>query len=191
MGEVTRLISAIRSGDEDGTGTDRLFAIVYDQLRRMARRQLNGENANSTWQPTSLVNEAFLKLVRADEIEWQDRLHFFRAAGQAMRRILIDRARYQKRIKRGGKLARKHFCEGVESRVAIDRCVSDRHDRLLDLNEALIDLENVSPERAELVRLHFFAGLTLAQCAEILDVSISTIERQWRCTKAWLRLKMD
>jgi len=191
MGEVTKIISAIRSGDENGNGTEQLFAVVYDQLRLMARKKLQSEKANSTWRPTALVNEAYLKLVRADEIEWQDRLHFFRAAAQAMRRILIDKARHKKRFKHGGGFNKNAFSEYAQVEgSSVSRSVPDDHQRLLDLDDALVELEKVAAERAELVRLHFFAGLSQAQCADLLGVSLSTVERQWRCTKAWLRQHM-
>lgn len=188
MGDVTEIILSLRDGDTEGNGTERLFAVVYEQLRGMARKKLLGECPGNTWQPTALVNEAFLKLIRAEDIQWNDRLHFFRAAGQAMQRILIDKARQKKRLKRGGDFVRNALNDAFEHQ---DKRQEDcAHDRLLDLDEALAELETHAPQRAELVRLYFFAGLTIAQCAELLGVSVSTVERQWRCTKAWLKHRM-
>lgn len=188
MGEVTQIISSIRSGEDDGNGTEKLFAIVYEQLRIMARKAIRDDNINLTLQPTSLVNEAFLKLARAEDIQWQDRIHFFRAASQAMRRILVDKARERKSIKRGGNLKRNPMADALES--VEDEGLPHELDQILDLEEALQRLGQDAPDRAELVQLHFFAGLNLKQCSELLGVSLSTTERQWRATKAWLRKEM-
>lgn len=189
MGEVTKIISSIRNGEDEGSGTEKLFAIVYEQLRVMAHKALANEYGNSTWQPTSLVNEAYLKLARAEDIQWHDRIHFFRAAGQAMRRILIDKAREKKSLKRGGNLKKNMLRDTFE--VHERGAGFNELDRILDLESALLKLEEIASDRAELVRLHFFAGLTLEQCSDLLDVSHSTVERQWRATKAWLRKEME
>lgn len=183
MGQVTELLRSYESGDPDLTR--RLFSIVYDELRAIARRKLRLESSGHLLQPTALVNEAFLRLVNTNEISWNNRVHFFRASARAMSRILIDEARKRAAAKRGGPNSKEVPLDEAEPVAqAID-------ERLIDLDEALKKLELVAPKRADLVRLHFFAGLTLRQCAELLGVSLSTVERNWRFSRAWLAKCME
>ncbi len=179
MDHITQLIREMSDGDTDAA--DAVYGLVYEQLRQIARRRMAFESSDHTLQPTALVNEAFLRLVKTNATSWRDRRHFFGVAAEAMRRILIDAARSKKRLKRGGKeKARKTLEEDSAIAAPIDT-------DLLDLDEAINELEDFAPERAELVRLHFFSGLTLQECAEVLEVSKSTAERSWRFSRAWLK----
>lgn len=162
---------------------DELYQLVYEHLKSLARNRLWGEKSDNWLQATSLVNEAYLRLMR-HESGWRDRRHFFGVAGEAMRRILVDAARCRNRDKRGGKLARQPLSE-------IGLSESDWAADLLDLHEALTDLERQSPQHAEIVRLHFFSGLTFQECADLLGVSLSSAERRWRFARAWLRTKIS
>lgn len=161
---------------------DELYQLVYEQLKSLARNRLWGENEGHWLQPTSLVNEAYLRLMQ-HESGWRDRRHFFGVASEAMRRILVDAARRRNREKRGGKMTR-------QSLSGIELAESDWDFELLDLNEALTELERQSAEHAEIVKLHFFSGLTFSECAELLGISLSSVERRWRFARAWLRSKI-
>jgi len=161
---------------------DELYQLVYEHLKSLARNRLWGEKDDHWLQATSLVNEAYLRLMR-HESGWRDRRHFFGVAGEAMRRILVDAARRRNREKRGGKMAR-------QSLSGIELAESDWDFELLDLNDALTELEQQSAEHAEIVRLHFFSGLTFSQCADLLEISLSSVERRWRFARAWLRSKI-
>ena len=158
-----------------------LYDLVYDHLKAIAQNRIAGE-WNGELQATALVNEAYLKLARQNS-SWRDRRHFYGVAAEAMRRILIDDARTRKREKRGGGMVQQPL-----SAVFLPGCDWDAD--LLELDDALTLLERSSPEHAELVRLKFFSGLTFPECAELLDVSLSTIERRWRFARAWLQTKM-
>jgi RNA polymerase sigma factor (TIGR02999 family) len=178
MTDVTRILSAIELGDP--TAAEQLLPLVYDELRRLAAQRLAGEAPGHTLQPTGLVHEAYLKLVGPDEQRsWNGRIHFFAAAAEAMRRILIDHARGKRRARRGG--GRKR----VELRD-IEAVAETAGDELLALDEALARLQAVDPRRAELVRLRFFAGLTSEQAAELLGISRATADRHWAFARAWL-----
>jgi RNA polymerase sigma factor (TIGR02999 family) len=178
MSEVTYILSAIEAGDPQAA--EQLLPLVYDELRRLAAQRLAGEGPGHTLQPTALVHEAYLKLVGPEpQRPWNGRVHFFAAAAEAMRRILIDHARRKHRARRGG--GRKR----VELRD-IDRAVEEGGDDLLALDEALSRLAAASPRKAELVRLRYFAGLTLEQAAELLGISRATADRHWAFARAWL-----
>jgi RNA polymerase sigma factor (TIGR02999 family) len=182
MNEVTRVLSAIEAGDPQAA--EQLLPLVYDELRRLAAKRLAGEGPGHTLQPTALVHEAYLKLVGADpQRPWNGRVHFFAAAAEAMRRILIDHARRKHRARRGGgmKRAEPGDMDDIEM-IAGDGRVDD----LLALDEALTQLAAADPRRAELVRLRYFAGLTLEQAAELLGMSRATADRHWAFTRAWL-----
>jgi RNA polymerase sigma factor (TIGR02999 family) len=179
MTDVTRILSAIEQGDPQAA--EQLLPLVYDELRRLAARRLADEEPGHTLQPTALVHEAYLKLVGADPQQpWNGRVHFFAAAAEAMRRILIDHARRKHRARRGG----------GKTRVELDdigaAAVDGRADDLLALDEALTQLAAAAPRRAELVRLRYFAGLTLEQAAELLGISRATADRHWAFARAWL-----
>jgi RNA polymerase sigma factor (TIGR02999 family) len=179
MDAITQVLNAIEQGDPDAAA--QLLPLVYDELRRLAAQRLAGEGPGHTLQPTALVHEAYLKLVGPDPQQpWKGRVHFFAAAAQAMRRILIDHARRKHRARRGGGMKRIEL-DDIE-RVA----ESGRADELLALDEALTQLAAADPRKAELVRLRYFAGLTLEQAAELLGISRATADRHWAFARAWL-----
>jgi RNA polymerase sigma factor (TIGR02999 family) len=182
MNEVTRVLSAIEAGDPQAA--EHLLPLVYDELRRLAAQRLAGEGPGHTLQPTALVHEAYLKLVGVDPQQpWNGRVHFFAAAAEAMRRILIDHGRRKHRARRGG--GKKRVELGDMDDIAMV-AGSGRADDLLALDEALTQLAAADPRRAELVRLRYFAGLTLEQAAELLGISRATADRQWAFARAWL-----
>lgn len=178
-GEVTRLLESLGTG---GAGTlDELMPLVYSELRAIAAGQLRGERADHTLQPSALVNEAFLRLVDQDRVQWRSRAQFFGVAAQAMRRILIDYARRRRARKRGGDPRRVPL---VEIPVAPDV-------DLLELGDSLQRLEALDARQARIVELRFFAGCTYEEIAEVLDISVSTAKRQWRLARVWLRADLD
>jgi RNA polymerase sigma factor (TIGR02999 family) len=184
MNEVTRILSALERGDAQAAGE--LLPLVYDELRRLAARQLAGERPGQTLTATALVHEAYLRLVGpGDEPRWENRRHFFAAAAEAMRRILVEQARRKQRRRHGGGL-RKQPLDGNEPAAAPVNAVD-----LLALDEALGRLEAASPRRAELVKLRYFAGFTLPEAAAMLDISRSTAEADWTYAKAWLKREME
>lgn len=177
MTELTQILKAVERGEENST--DRLFALVYDELRRIAAAKMAQEPAYQTLQPTALVHEAWLRLSREEEARWQNRGHFFAAAAEAMRRILIERARKKARPKHGGDRQRVEI-EGLEI------ADSTPDEKILLVDEALERLQREDPEKARVVVLKFFGGLTNLEVAETLKVTERTIERQWAFAKAWL-----
>ena len=182
MNEVTRILSAIEAGDPQAA--EQLLPLVYDELRRLAAQRLAGEGPGHTLQPTALVHEAYLKLVGADPQQpWNGRVHFFAAAAEAMRRILIDHARRKHRARRGGGKKRVELGDMDDIEMVAE---SGQADELLALDEALTQLAAADPRRAELVRLRYFAGLTLEQAAELLGISRATADRHWAFARAWL-----
>jgi RNA polymerase sigma factor (TIGR02999 family) len=181
MTEVTRVLSRIEQGDPHAA--EQLLPLVYRELRQLAAQKLANEKPGQTLQATALVHEAYLRLVDADKAQkWNSRGHFFGAAAEAMRRILVEQARRKKSQKRGGKF-RRHPLEDVEP-AAIGPGQSD--DQLLAVNEALTALAEQQPAKAELVKLRYFAGLTIDQAATALGISTATAERYWAYAKAWL-----
>jgi RNA polymerase sigma factor (TIGR02999 family) len=184
MNEVTQILDQIQHGDPQ-TAAD-LLPLVYAELRRLAAAQLGREKPGQTLDATALVHEAYLRLVGpADEERWQTRGHFFAAAAEAMRRILIDRARHKQTKKAGGGRRRLDL-DGIEPALA-----EENGDRLLALDEALRQLEAEDPRKAELVKLRFFAGLTAENAAAVLGVSTSTAEKDWAYARSWLRVAID
>jgi len=179
MNEVTRIITAIEQGDPHAAA--QLLPLVYDELRRLASQKLAQEKPGQTLQATALVHEAYLRLVgTAPEKPWDGRSHFFAAAAEAMRRILIDRARDRKRLKRGGDARRQRL--DLESLVRDDAPPDD----LIDLDDALTRLSSVDARAAELVKLRLFAGFSLDEAASALGVVRRTAERDWAFARAWL-----
>src|SRR5579863_5808078 len=170
MSEVTRILEAIGGGDS--TALDRLLPLVYDELRHLAAAKLAHEAPGHTLQATALVHEAYLRLIGGAEPRFQTRGHFFTAAAEAMRRILIDRARSRGRQKRGGGARRLELND-------LDLASPPPDDDLLALDEALSKLEAEDPVKAHLVKLRFFAGLTLVQAATALGISRATADRYW------------
>jgi RNA polymerase sigma factor (TIGR02999 family) len=178
MNEVGHVVSAVHEGEPDGAS--RWLPIVYEELRRLAVRHLAGEPDGQTLQPTALVHEAYVRLAGArGDRPWDNRGHFFAAAAEAMRRILIDNARRKRRPKHGGDRRR------VAGDVAAPRPGLPRDD-LLALDEALTKLARDEPAKAELVKLRFFAGLTMPEVADVLGISLATAERHWTYARTWL-----
>jgi RNA polymerase sigma factor (TIGR02999 family) len=191
MSEVTRILSAIERGDTHAAG--QLLPLVYEELRRLAAQKLAQEKPGQTLQPTALVHEAYLRLVAspgpqagADDPHWDGRGHFFAAAAEAMRRILVEKARRKQRLRHGGGRP-PHPLAGDEPAVASPVDPID----LLALNEALDRLETASPRRARLVKLRYFAGFTLPEVAAMLGISLSTAEADWTYAKAWLKRELE
>jgi RNA polymerase sigma-70 factor (ECF subfamily) len=178
---VTRLLQEWTDGDR--AARDRLIAVVYDELRRIARRYMRKEPAGHTLQTTALVNEAYLRLVDQDT-PWRNRAHFFAIAAQLMRRILVDRARARDSAKRGGKQGRTTLSDVAE--VTDDRGID-----LLALDQALTALAEIDPRQGSIVELRFFGGLTIRETAEVLGVSHTIIEREWSLARAWLRRELE
>jgi RNA polymerase sigma factor (TIGR02999 family) len=177
MRDVTRILVAIEEGDT--RAVDQLLPVVYQELRQLAAQKLSREAPGQTLQATALVHEAYLKLVRVHGHEWQGQTHFFAAAAEAMRRILIDNARRKKRFKRGGSQERVGL---DEAQVAIEAPSDD----VIAVDEALDKLAKTDKEKAELVKLRYFAGLTLDQAADVMGISRTTAKRHWTYAKAWL-----
>ena len=177
MTEVTRILSAIEQGDPKAA--EQLLPLVYDELRKLAAQKLAHEKPGQTLQATALVHDAYLRLVGHDgQRFWKDRGHFFAAAAQAMRRILIDNARRKQSKKRGDGLRRQPL-EAVAA-VEID-------EELVSLDEALQKLADADPIKARLVELRYFAGLTADEAAQVLGISPATADRYWAYARAWLR----
>ena len=177
MNDVTHILNAVSAGDSGAS--EKLLPIVYAELRRLAARKLAREAPGQTLEPTALVHEAYIRLVGNADRHWDNRGHFFAAAAEAMRRILIDRARKKKRLKRGARPKRLALKE-------IDLAYEMPADELLDLNEALEKLQGEDPAKAELVKLRFFAGLSVEQAAEALGISRATADRHWKFARAWI-----
>ena len=177
MSEVTRILAAIEQGN--AKSTDELLPVVYDELRRLAAHKMASEPAGHTLQPTALVHEAWLKLVAPPVQSWQNRAHFFGAAAEAMRRILIARARRKGRQRRGSG-AEHVAADGME----IASPAPD--DQLLVLNDALDRFAALEPRQAELVKLRYFVGLKIGEAAEVLGISEVTAKRWWAYARAWL-----
>ena len=179
---LTLLLEEASNGQREAA--DKLFAIVYEELKRMANAQVSSEAKGNTLQSTALVHEVWIKLIGKQEgIQWNNRGHFFAAAAQAMRRILVDAARSRRRLKRGG---------GMQKVELQDHDLTiEQDDQLLALDEALELLCEQDEKKARLVNLRYFAGLTNAQAAEQLGVSTATADRYWTYAKAWLRSKME
>jgi RNA polymerase sigma factor (TIGR02999 family) len=190
MGDVTQILVAIDRGDPHAA--EELLPLVYDELRKLAAARLSAEKPGQTLQATALVHEAYLRLVGevgevGDDaaLSWDSRGHFFSAAAEAMRRILIDRARHKQTRKAGGELRRLDLGD-IEPALA-----NGEDDRLLALDDALRQLETDDPRKAELVKLRFFAGLSVEQAAAALGVSTSTAEKDWSYARSWLRVTID
>jgi RNA polymerase sigma factor (TIGR02999 family) len=182
MSEVTRILDALEQGDPHAA--EQLLPLVYDELRRLAAQRLAGEGPGHTLQPTALVHEAYLKLVGpGPQPPWNGRVHFFAAAAEAMRRILIDHARRKHRARRGGGRKRVELDDLDDLELV---ATGGEEDEFLALDEALTQLAAADPRRAELVRLRYFAGLTLEQAAEMLGISRATADRHWAFARAWL-----
>jgi RNA polymerase sigma factor (TIGR02999 family) len=178
MSEVTQILSAIEQGDPKAA--EQLLPLVYDELRKLAAQKLAGEKPGQTLDATGLVHEAYLRLVDVDKVQqWNSRGHFFAAAAEAMRRILVDQARCKQSQRRGGMHERCDLREDDRVEIPLD-------DQLLDLDEALAKLASADPQAAELVKLRVFAGMTVEEAAQVLGVSARTVKRNWVYARAWL-----
>ena len=167
-------------GDGDRAALDELMPLIYDELRRLARRYTSRERPGNTLQTSALINEAYLRLVDQKNVRWQNRAHFYGIAAQMMRRILVDHARKRRYQKRGGGGQRVSFDEAM--------IVSDeRAGEVVALDDALKSLAEVDPRKSQLVELRFFGGLSIEETAEVLNVSPGTVMRDWTLAKAWLR----
>ena len=175
---VTRLLARWREGDADAR--DALVDRVYGELRRVAGRRLRGERADHSLSPTALIHETFIRLADRPVVDWQDRAHFFAVASNLMRRILVDHARARRAEKRGG--GRRRVTLSVAEAMAEGESDLD----LMALDEALDRLSALDPRQGRIVELRFFAGLSIEETAEVLQVSSGTVKREWRVARAWL-----
>lgn len=183
MSDVTRILWAIEQGNS--AAADELLPLVYHELRRLAAAKLSQEKPGQTIQPTVLVHEAYLRLVDVPDVQqWNGRGHFFAAAAEAMRRILIENARRKKSERHGGHLRRVDL-------DAANPGTETRDEELLALDEALSRLEERWPEKGKLVKLRYFAGMTIPEAAQALDISHATAERHWTFARAWLHSQLQ
>ncbi len=181
MSDVTRILAAIEQGD--ARAADQLLPLVYEELRRLAAIKMSQEKPGQTLQATALVHEAYIRLVGSQNQNWSGRTHFFTAAAEAMRRILIDNARRKKSLKRGDENQRVSLEDA-------DLAIEGPSEDILALDEALSGLAAFDKPKAELIKLRYFAGLTIEQAASVLDLSLTTAKRHWRYARAWLYSRM-
>ena len=182
MNDVTQILLRIESGDR--AATDELLPLVYEELRALAEGKVAQEKSTQALQATALVHEAYLRLVGSQTDRWENRAHFFAAAAESMRRILVDQARARNRIKRGGDIQ-------VFSLDTVGPLDERRAGELLQLSDALDELAAQHPEKAKLVKFKYFVGLSNAQAAELLGISLRTAERDWAFARAWLYREMS
>jgi RNA polymerase sigma factor (TIGR02999 family) len=179
--QVTLLLDAAARGESAAAAE--LLPLVYDQLRRLAQKQMHGEAPGQTLQPTALVHEAYVRLVGDAEITFQNRAHFFASAARAMRNILVDRARAKGRLRRGGDRERVELTDSGQG--------SKEETDLVDLDAALARLEAEDSRKAEVVMLRYFAGLSIEETAAALSLSPATVKNEWTVARAWLRRELD
>lgn len=175
--DITLILEDWRNGDE--TAADRLFPLVYDELKRRARNYLNHERHNHTLQPTALVHEAYLRMIDLNRIKWEDRKHFYALSATTMRRVLVDHARENSADKRGGNLQRVTF-ENLQ--ISADEKAFD----LLGLNDALNKLSEIDSRKVQIVEMIYFAGMSQKEISEVLEISEKTVHRDWNFAKLWL-----
>jgi len=186
--EITKLLKAWRQGDSKAL--DRLTPLVYEQLRRLARGYVRKEQPGHTLQTTAVVNEAYLRLIDAREVDWRDRTHFFAVCARIMRRILVDAARERAALKRGGDVER------VEHSTAVNLDLLpapgwDARSQLCALDDALNALARMDPRRAQVIELRFFGGLTVEETGEVLKISPQSVMRDWKLARAWLARELS
>lgn len=174
---VTQLLQAWRAGDK--TALDQLLPLVQVELHGLAKRIMSRERQGHTWQTTELVNEAYLRLVNQQQVEWQDRAHFFAVASQIMRHLLVDHARERQQVKQGG--GAQHLSLDDVALVAPDRSAE-----LLALDDALNRLAGFDKQKSQIVELRYFGGLTVEEIAEVLGIAVITVKREWARAKLWL-----
>jgi RNA polymerase sigma factor (TIGR02999 family) len=177
MTDVTRILTAIEQGDAGAT--EKLLPLVYEELRILAAQKMKQESPGQTLQATALVHEAYIRLVEKKDQNWENRGHFFAAAAEAMRRILVENARRKKRLKHGGQYGRVDLCND-------DLSIEGPSEDLIALDEALTKLEGIDKVKCDLIKLRYFAGLNIEQVAGILGISQPTAKRYWRYSRAWL-----
>jgi len=183
MSEVTRILQAAQSGEADENVAEKLLPHVYEELRRLASHRMARQGSGETLQATALVHEAYLRLIGDVEVPWDGRGHFFAAAAEAMRRILIERARRKARQRHGGELRRTTLQADVAS-------LDDADESLLDLDRALTELEARDAQMAGVVKLRYFAGLSIEETAAALNSSSRSVNRSWVAARAWLRSRL-
>ena|SRR4029079_16918886 len=176
--QITQMLIELTDGNHEVV--DQILPHIYDELRRLAGSYLRRERQDHTLQPTALVHEAYMKLIDQRQVKWQNRAHFFGIAAQVMRRILMDHARKHKAEKRGGDADKLP----LEDEILV--VSTNSSDQLLALDEALRSLAELDPQKAKIVELRYFGGLSIEETAEVMGVSVPTINRQWRTAKAWL-----
>lgn len=174
---VTQLLQAWRAGDK--TALDQLLPLVQSELHRLAKRIMSRERQGHTWQTTELVNEAYLRLVNQQQVEWHDRAHFFAVASQVMRHLLVDHARERQQVKHGG--GTQHLSLDEVAVIAPDRSAE-----LLALDDALNQLAAFDKQKSRIVELRYFGGLTVEEVAEVLGIASITVKREWARAKLWL-----
>ena len=184
--DVTALLKAWRGGDQ--TALERLTPLVYDHLRRLGRQYVRKERADARADATSLVHEAYVRLVDARAVDWQDRAHFFAVSSTIMRRILVDAARARASTKRGGHLQR---VEGTTTLDSLPATGTDRAAEICALNDSLDALARREPRRAKVIELRYFGGLSVEETAEALGVSPQTVLRDWKLARAWLAVELS
>jgi RNA polymerase sigma factor (TIGR02999 family) len=182
MSEVTRILQSMESGD--AKGAEELLPLVYEELRKLAASKMANESSTQTLQPTALVHEAWLRLTGKEDVKWHGRAHFFGAAAEAMRRILIDNARRKRALRHGADQKRIDLQD-------IEIASVEKEDELLDMNEALEEFAALDKQKAELVKLRYFIGLSVDEAAAILGVSVPTANRWWVFARAWLYEKIQ
>jgi RNA polymerase sigma-70 factor, ECF subfamily len=179
--DVTALLSEMADGND--AAAEKLFPIVYEELKRLARNYMRRERSGHTLQTTALVHEAYLRLVEQESVQWQGKSHFFGIAAQMMRRILTDHARRNLRLKRGG----------VKETLLLDEALAfspEHSEELLNLDQALDRLEQLDARQSKIVELRFFAGLTVEEAADFLRISPKTVKRDWAVARAWLHAEL-
>jgi RNA polymerase sigma factor (TIGR02999 family) len=181
MSDVTRILQSMESGDAQAA--DELLPLVYGELRKLAASKMANESPNQTLQPTALVHEAWLRLIGNENVKWNGRAHFFGAAAEAMRRILIDNARRKQALRHGGNQQRLDVDD-------IEIAAPAKEEELLAINDALEEFAKIDKPKAELVKLRYFVGLKVEETAEVLGISVPTAVRWWNYSRAWLYLKI-
>jgi RNA polymerase sigma factor (TIGR02999 family) len=179
---ITLLLVQWRAGDQDAG--NRLMELVYDELHQIASRQMRREHGEHTLQTTAVVHEAYLRIVRSEPIDWENRAHFYAVVAQQLRRVLLDHARRVHSEKRGGGAVKLSLWDS-------DRCALILDERLLAVDEALSRLEKLDPRAAKVVELRFFGGLSEAEAADALQFSVATLKRDWDFAKAWLTAQLN
>lgn len=177
-GEITQMLLELTDGNKEVV--NQILPHIYDELRRLAGSYLRRERSDHTLQPTALVHEAYMKLIDQNRVKWQNRAHFFGIAAQVMRRILMDHARKHTAEKRGGDAE----VLPIEEEILI--VSEDRSSNLIALNDALDELAKMDPDKAKIVELRYFGGLSIEETAEVMGVSVPTVNRHWKMAKTWL-----